>query len=289
MSARMRSASSSVTRGSICRSTDLPFTLSITRTGPGPTALAAPCASTPGAWASTPAATPPAPTVLRKVRRLKPGSSLRLGMKTSKSGSLPQVRALYLSDPRASLRSSFTIRVAPLVQREPAGPAERQRDERADQDQVELDAVAPPWRAVPVQEEPVVVVHFPRSDRHLDGERQRDPDGRGAQDEQDAAAELQRADEHSQGIGRVQPEAGEIGGRPRKPAAAPHPEQLLRPVGDEDGADRQTQDGQAVRSHGPRILHQFRCAVAARQEVGGWVLRWCVRSCEVVVLQRLSA
>src|SRR5512141_3411406 len=54
---------------------------SVIATGPGPSALT-PCALMRGPLASTPAATPPAPTVFRKLRRLKPGSSFRLGMES---------------------------------------------------------------------------------------------------------------------------------------------------------------------------------------------------------------
>ena len=45
------------------------------RHGAGTKARAVPCASAASAGPTTPAATPPAPTVLRNVRRLKPGSS----------------------------------------------------------------------------------------------------------------------------------------------------------------------------------------------------------------------
>src|SRR5690349_16958784 len=81
----MRSASSSVTRGSTCNCSVLPFTLRVIGTAPGPTALTV-CALAPGAFVSTPAATPLAPTVLRKLRRLNPGSSLRLGMSEPRAG-----------------------------------------------------------------------------------------------------------------------------------------------------------------------------------------------------------
>jgi hypothetical protein len=56
-----------------------PFTFNVTGTAPGPTTFDV-WASTFGPLASTPAATPLAPTVFRKLRRLKPGSSLRLGI-----------------------------------------------------------------------------------------------------------------------------------------------------------------------------------------------------------------
>ena len=68
----LRTASSSVTRGSTCSRCALPLRVSVIGTGPGPTAAAS-CASAEGP--TTPTAMPPTPTVLRKSRRLKPTSS----------------------------------------------------------------------------------------------------------------------------------------------------------------------------------------------------------------------
>jgi hypothetical protein len=74
MSARIRSASRSVTRGSIMRSTRLPLTVSRTGTSPGPTAR------TPAVWASISAGDVAAvtalttPAVFRKSRRLTENS-----------------------------------------------------------------------------------------------------------------------------------------------------------------------------------------------------------------------
>src|SRR5262249_1962900 len=74
MSARWRMASSRVTRGSILRSTRLPFTVSVTETSPGPTVRTGTCASA-SLTPTTPAARLPTPVDLRNVPRLTPRRS----------------------------------------------------------------------------------------------------------------------------------------------------------------------------------------------------------------------
>src|SRR5437867_12439205 len=70
-SARLRSASSSVTRGSILRSSRLPFTISATGTSPGPTTRGPVCASVSATPAAVTAeASPVTPAPFRNSLRL---------------------------------------------------------------------------------------------------------------------------------------------------------------------------------------------------------------------------
>src|SRR5262249_19752812 len=201
-------------RGSMLRRTGLPLTLRVTGTGPGPTALTAPCASTPGALARTaPAATPPAPTVFRKLRLEKPGSSFRLVIQTDISAnrrlSQPQPRLVRHVDGERRVRAAFderrcSLSTSPdgaagcrpshfacpraagsargggltlvLVHRQGPWAGEHQAQERADEDHVVFDPVALAGGQRPVHEESVWIVHFPDGDPHVDEERERHPE-----------------------------------------------------------------------------------------------------------------
>src|SRR5690349_10488773 len=171
----MRTASSSVVRGSISRRTDRPLTLSVTGTGPGPTALTASCAAMSGAFARTaPAATPPAPTVLRKLRRENPDSSLRLDIGTSrraKSYNDLGWAGLHLAGARTTGGARRGRAALVLVQRKRPRARQQQTQERPDQDEVVFDPVSSSGRQGPVEEEPVSIVHLPHGDPHVHEER----------------------------------------------------------------------------------------------------------------------
>src|ERR1051325_1947939 len=103
-SARLRSASSSVTRGSMRRSRRLPLTVSATGTSPGPRTRGpvCVCASISVVAVPTAVARLPTPAVLRKSRRLKAEESSFGGM----------VKSI---DPRRLVQNSIEARLAVLA------------------------------------------------------------------------------------------------------------------------------------------------------------------------------
>ena len=129
------------------------------------------------------------------------------------------------------------------IERERTGPSEHERDERPDEHEVELVSVPCTRGHRPVEEETAGQMDRPHRDEHVDGQERRRHERERPADEEQAAGELDQADEDRQRVGGGEPELREEGGRARQAAAAPQAEQFLRSMRREDRPDCQPEYG----------------------------------------------